>query len=47
MEMYCESADGNNPHYVMYKAAGFGIREKLKEEDFSCAICIKKQKLRC
>ena len=31
MEMYCESADGNNPHYVMYKAAGFGIREKLKE----------------
>ena len=38
MEMYCESADGNNPHYVMYKAAGFGIREKLKEEDFPVVL---------
>ena len=38
MEMYCESADGNNPHYVMYKAAGFGIREKLKGEDFPVVL---------
>lgn len=38
MEMYCESANGNNPHYVMYKAAGFGIREKLKEEDFPVVL---------
>lgn len=36
--MYCEAADGSNEHFVMYKAAGFGAKTKLKEEDFPVVL---------